>query len=814
MGIIYGLLCSGDHDMRRCKPVVVFMIAVMLLQTVTACTLNKKASNVVGEDDPWYETTKFLLDNDIKKNEEYSLGVCTSDERVFSLYSASQTTWASSRTVLDSYDLEGNLVSRQDLSLPDDLYVQTIYTVGADPDGKTITALMQLNSPEERGAAFVKIDTETATVSDRQYIKTSSSGVMEFVYDSTVIFDSDILYAACIGDYEAVIMIDDYMGGPIKYSTVALFKDTEFVREFDLSDVNIRSLLYTFSINESTDSFYMAGYEDADIISLEFDMTTGELKNKKSFKDFDDDTVNISEYTTTDNGELCKIDSFGNIIRLDLTSMTPETVIDTNWYTPFLYSPIDDGGGTESCVLSCSENRTILWDSETVSYGLSGTINEKYIRVLAKAEKNPNAGKEIIELAFPVRPEVSEYLSKAIYEFNNSDDEYIIRIWDKQKVGFTLGIVESSDIDEQETYKLIQELKSDEAPDLIIGLQNTYAMNEDILMDMSGFLEPEVLDKQFSNIIDAGVIDGKQYFLPVTLEMDGLIIDSDLLEDGAVGLTFEEYDKLVEEELNGFSPYDYPYSTYYNKCDFILSCIDTKSAIEGEKVDFGTDQFYAAVEYANENFTYDDPDSTPFDYIIDWDVRLKTSCCYAQITDYLEYVHLCHDSKGQFVIIGAPSVDAAGPRFKALETISVSASSDVTDGCKKFINYLFAGTAFASDDCDFRCIVTNKEIMNKNIESISAVNNELYGEYTSKVQSGVIKPAVGVEMAYGDKTATDEMHECFINSMSAISTYYYEDAVIVRFLIEELAPYYSGDRSLDEVVVLLNDRVARYVSEM
>ena len=799
--------------MRRFRPVVLFMIIVMLLQTVTSCALNKNGAKVVAEDDPWYETTKFLLDNDIKKNEEYDQSIFTSDELIFSLYCATTTTWASSRTVLDTYDLEGTLVSRQDLTLPDDLYVQKIYMAGSDKEGKTITALLQLNSPGEAGAAFVKIDTETATVSDKKFIKTSSNNGIKSVYDSEVIFDTDIFYATCVGEYEAVLLIEDYSGGPMKYSSLELYKDTEPVCELDLSDINIRSILYTFSINESTDSLYMACYEDADPVSLEFDITTGELKNKTSFQDFDD-TVNISEYTTTDNGELCKIDSLGNITRLDVSNMTPETVIDTNWYSPIFYSAFTDQGGTESGVLSYNENRAILWDSEFYSYGLSGDITEKYIRILAKADKNPNAGKEIIEIAFPVNPEVSEYLSKAIYEFNRSDDEYIIRVWDKQKVGFTLGIVGSSEGDEQELYKLIQELKSDEAPDLIIGLQNTYAMSDDILMDMTGFLEPEVLDKQFSNIIDAGLIDGKQYFYPVTLEIEGLIIDSDLLEDGAEGLTFEEYDKLVEEEFDGYSPYDYPFSTYYNKNDFILSCIDTKSAIEGENVEFGTEQFYAAADYAKYNFAYDDLESTPEDYIYDWDVRLKTACCYAKITDFLEYVHLCHDSEGQYVIIGTPSVDASGPRFKALETISVSAATDVSDGCRKFINYLFAGTAFDSDDCDFRCIVTNKEIMEKNIESISNINNELYDKFLSNVQSGVIKPGVGVEMAYGDKTATDDMCECFINSMSTISTYYYEDAVIVRFLMEELAPYYTGDRSIEDVVVLLNDRVARYTSEM
>lgn len=800
--------------MRRLKPVVVVMFFVMLLQTVTGCSLKSKSSKIVSEDDPWYETTKFKLDNDIKKNEEYDLGICTCDEYIFSLYCVSKTTWVSSRTVLDTYDLEGNLLSRQNVYLPDDLYVQRVYTVSVDPEGKTITALFQLNSPSERGAAFVKLDTATATLAEKKYVKSTTNGNVKGYYDNVPMFDSSIWFATSIGDYEAVITIDDYFGGPLKYDQLILFKDTELVCYMELEELNLRDILFSISIDESKNSLYLAGYEEADIVNCELNITTGELKNKKSFYDFDNESVNISEYTTTDNGELCKIDSLGNITRVDISDMTTATVIDTNWYNPVLYSHGADDDSAESKVLSYSTDRTILLDSEYKMYGMSGVFNAKYIRVLTKMDKNPHAGKEIIELAFPSKAEASAYLAGSIYEFNNTDDKYIIRIWDKQKVGFTLGIVESMGGDEQELYKFIQELRSDEAPDLIIGLQNSYALNDEILMDISNFLAPEVLDKQFGNILDAGTIGGKQYFLPVTLEIDGLIIDSDLIEDGAAGLTFDEYDKMVEEELKGYSPYDYPFSIYYNKNDFILSCIDIKSAIESGKVEFGTDQFYSAVEYASENFPYDDILNTPVDYIYDWEKRIRTKCCYAQITDYLDFVHLCNDSKKQYVIIGTPSVGGSGPRFKALETISVSASTDVSDGCKKFINYLFAGTAFDSSECEFRCIVTNKDIMDKNIESISFHNNELYDDFMGSVENGVYKLAVGAMMAYGDKSATDSMHDCFINSMSSISTYYYEDEVILGFLKEELAPYYAGDRSLEDVVVMINDKVARYCSEM
>ena len=58
------------------------------------------------------------------------------------------------------------------------------------------------------------------------------------------------------------------------------------------------------------------------------------------------------------------------------------------------------------------------------------------------------------------------------------------------------------------------------------------------------------------------------------------------------------------------------------------------------------------------------------------------------------------------------------------------------------------------------------------------------------------------------------MRDSFKESLSSISTYYYEDHTIVQFVEEELAPYYAGDRSLDEAIRYINDRVTKYVREM
>ena len=235
--------------------------------------------------------------------------------------------------------------------------------------------------------------------------------------------------------------------------------------------------------------------------------------------------------------------------------------------------------------------------------------------------------------------------------------------------------------------------------------------------------------------------------------------------------------------------------------------------IEGQKIEFGTEQFRAAAEYAKDNFVYDNEKSVPKEYATDW-TRYRGECYYARIGDYLDFVYACNKSNASYKIIGTPSTTASGPRFKAVETVSVSATTKVKDGCRKFLNYMYSGAAYNSAECDFRFITTNKEIMDRNIEFLTKHNNDAYNDYKTSVETGKFIPAPGLDKAFGHKEATDDMSGSFKESLSSISTYYYEDHIIVKFVDEELAPYYAGDRSLDDAVRFLNDRTAKYIREM
>ena len=793
--------------MSKLKPVAIAMVFVMLMPLFSSCSSSMKKSTVVKADDPWYETTKFKLDYEIRKGETLDAStICASDESIFSVYTLATGYHASTRTVLDTYDLYGNRISRKEVTCPSDKRILNVYGITTGSDGKNITAVLQYLEANGNGPIFANIDTETGKLTRLRDLYSKKAKRVKQK-------ESSVWETSFIGDYSIVTMeVSSATSNYLEFQLL-LYKNNDFVCELDLSSTDVGMLMSGFSIDKSIDSIFTAGYEGETLVTLEFDLKSGKLKDKKAFLEADDNKINLADYASTNSGEMCKLDSLGNITMLDVDEMVTKTMVDTNWYTPYFSPFLDSEQKITSTILSCNENRTIIIDKESTPYTSDFYVMNNYIRVLNKADKNPHAGKKVIKLSLPPNSGVTEYLSKAIFEFNKTNSDYLIRIWDKYKTGFNLTRFNGTPDEEKQVYTMIQDLKGGDAPDIIIGIQKKYAMRDDIFMDLTGILDPEVMEKQYKNVFEAAKVDGKQFFFPVTLQIEGLVTNKDLLKEGAVGITFEEYEKIIKDKMKGFSPYDYPGSWSHNKRTFILSCIDTKSAIEGEKIDFGTEQFRAAVKYAKDNIQYNDEASIPGDSVHDYN-RFRGECYYSKINDYLDYVHACFSEEGQYNIIGTPSVNASGPRFKALETISVSASTGEKGGCKKFLNFLFAGSAYKSEEPEFRQIVTNREIMERNTVATGKLNNMGYDNYRDSVESGSFVPVVGLDKATGDKTATEDMRILFLNSLSNLSTYYYEDAEITKFVFEEIAPYFTGDHTLDEAITVLNDRATKYIREL
>ncbi|MBR4430905.1 MAG: hypothetical protein IKS75_06375 [Clostridiales bacterium] len=794
--------------MKKLKMLSLAMAVVMLAPSLFACSKSKSKNTKVKESDPWFESVRFELDAERLPTEMYEGSVIGySSGKVFHLYNLTNLADYDDyrRAFLDTFDEQGTMLSRVRIKDPEGFEIDKILGLKPDSEGKTAEVLARLFTTGSFEIGLFTLDMESGTVSKPRLFKGKDGGTLQIEGGFMTWAGVSDVYSA--GDYYIPVIYSQGQGTGLK-SNAFVFRGSEYLSVLDMTGLPEFYALDAFSYNASAKTVLTVGHSHDGMTILEFDPETGKCISSAKYTMQIDDDVNLADYRTIASGGLYKIDTLGNITMFDLQSQEAKTVIDNNWYTPYFSDLSEDVE-----LIDCTENSAVIFSRKATAYSINIAGMDETVTILKKADKNPHVGKQVIEIATPIDKDITEYLSNAIYEFNRTDDEYLIRVWSKYKTGIKAGRDFSIlNVDDEKLYTMIQELNGDEAPDIAIGIQNNYAMRDEVFEDLNGYLDQEVMDKQFTNIIDASKIGGKQYFLPVTLEIEGLVTDTSLVASGAVGITFEDFEKMIKEDLDGFSPYDYPMSTYNYKKDFILSCIDTKAAIEGDSVNFGTDQFYKTVEYADILFTQDGY-TKPDDF--EWaeeTARPRSACRYERVGSFIDFIHACKSSEGSYTIIGTPSVDASGPRFRAIETISVTASSDMKEGCKKFINFLFAGAGYGGTSKEFLNLVTNKEIMARNISMILEKNN---AGYEADVElSQYMDFLTEDSKIFGYKTATKDMEDQMMASLSSISTYYYDDPVITAFLVEEIAPYYAGDRTIDDVVKILNDRANKYVKEM
>lgn len=782
------------------KTVRIFSVALSVLLVsgmTTSCRKTSKSKNTtVAKDDPWFDSSRFTLK--MEKSDTDSLMVNSPaeyiDGKIYSTYATVDLVTSEEKVKLDVYSENGTKEKALEMKFPEGVRAQEIYSLIPAGDGKTATAVVSVFNGNFE-TYFAKVDLETGEASDVTPLLDKNGQKVNYVSAVTR-----------VGNYSAVQSIDIGSGD----SGLYFYEGTDLVCEMDMSDFKGPISIDSFSYNEKTKKVYanlqkMSGEK----YSCEMDLSSGKITSKTPWVTGGDNADSLTDYQCTEQGDLLRVDTLGNIFKYNVETGSEEKALDNNWYSPYFYD-FNPDKNSDIRVLHFSEDKIVLCFAGDDGFPTARILSENYtILVLTKAGSNPHEGKKVIEISAPLDGSFSDYLTQAIVSFNATDPEYLIRIWSKYNTGITAGRgFPVLDPEIQRAYTLVRELGSSDCPDLVVNMDKKEAMNDKTLSDLSAFVDEDVKGRLFANVLDASKMDGKLYFIPVTIEVEGLIVKEDDAGKDKAGMTFEEYGNYVTNTLSGVQPYDYPESTYYYRDIFLMSCIDIKSAVEGEKVDFDSEQFRKAAEYAKANFPESrmDPDKTiPF---AEEELRPEPDGRYVHMTNFVDYVKNCSNGQDAFSVIGTPSVSAQGPRFKAQESISVTAKSDCQEGCKKFINYLLGGKFVPEDELSFSSICINREVMKKEIALLSEYYNEVYA---FEMEYGLFDKSQLRTMGY--KESTDTMQQKFFDMLSTLSVYYMDDVQIRNIVNEELAAYYSGDKSLDDVIRFINDRVDKYTGE-
>ena len=432
--------------------------------------------------------------------------------------------------------------------------------------------------------------------------------------------------------------------------------------------------------------------------------------------------------------------------------------------------------------------------------------DENYNTKLYKLTKIPPSevkDKKIITLAgfyidFSIR--------SLVYQFNDTNDEYKIKVVDYSKLSteddynaganqFNLDIVSGNTPD-------IMYFSGEDAIESYI--------NKGLFLDLTPYLDkdPDYSQESFvQSAFNAYKTDGKQYVAIPSFVVQTVAIKTANLK-GAETLSIQDIRDIVQAKgikyLYAFGP---------SKRSTILetglaSYNDIFVDWESKTCNFNSDEFKEFLAFVKE-FPEEIPDDVWENYK-DTTYRTDDAILYdTYLNNFREFTRLSQGAFGEDIsLIGFPN--NSGKNCSAVYSsniLAVSSKSQYPDACWDFLRTLYSDEFQAKLNYNFP--ITQKyfdqmasDSMGKYFE-LDDEGNKVYTDDTYYIGDSeiVLKPLTQSEVDY---------LEDFIYSVDDV---YSINKNIYNIITEEAEPYFSGQKSVDEVADIIQSRVNIYVNE-
>ncbi len=583
-------------------------------------------------------------------------------------------------------------------------------------------------------------------------------------------------------------------------------------RTVDFKSENKNMYLFSSPIPLSDTEILVATDTDTDWECYMIDLTTGQ-KTTADKKDYDwmDQTVFYNSFLGSDGIPYYTLPS--GVFKIDVKNKTTEEVFNYSW------CGVNRNILMNLSVADIDEDSFILYGTQYVqsafrqiytSMGADFSIYE-----FTKADKNPHAGKTILEL-YSSYGYLEDKISDVIAKYNENSTDYFIEVSSRYSKMITYDSTNIESEDDMEmaslnystdmTNKLAMDIINGEGPDMFMDI-NYYGQlnNETYLADLSPYVEDLSSDKYFTNVIEASKVDGKLFNLPVCFSLEGIQTDSANAGSSGIGFTTDEYIKFLDKTLNGkdiiSSGQKYYFVTLFNNMQ--------EKFISNGKADFTAPEFKVLADYVKDNVQEQNTDWDEMynaSYVYDGSEPKETEpAVYSSCYSYFNFFQSVENTNGATAVLGIPSADGRGPMVGAYTSVAISAQATNKDACGEFVKMLLSDEV-QKDMAMSGIFVLNREAFkNAGKEAVAVFNKE------------GLEPDYGYYDAYSQPNNrvkfTEEQLDELENAILTCSKMSSEDAAISLILIEEMPAYFSGQKDLDSVVKIAQDRVQKVLDE-
>lgn len=433
----------------------------------------------------------------------------------------------------------------------------------------------------------------------------------------------------------------------------------------------------------------------------------------------------------------------------------------------------------------------IVWATEekvvllTDEQDITGTLASPSIILLEKTETNPRDGKKTLTIAALDEMTPQEFF--AINDYNRYSREFFIEVDNKyyqipDKENFDLNELAISEVDS--ITRLMSDIRAGLGPDLVIYDNNSAQLNDnDYLIDLAARIKAENSlnsNNYMSFVMLPNGRNGKHYRLAYAYSFSGLMIDNSFIENGISGLTFDQYDKILNKYNNGagaFSEGDFSLlKTFLISGDYLS--FDDKDKFSLDANGFSIMAKYVSSVSDNTN----------------WDYGSDTS--YAKIMmvsgNFKSFTMSYGRVFSEYSIIGLPSVDAH-PETIIGRGIGITSCCNQQEAAWSFIMKMM------SQEVQLRADLYDPVL-------ISAQRKQ-YGDFV-KAYNSMIKTSDTPE-----QTIPEIVIDRYIEQLSDAVVFPDIDSSIILVIKEEMPAFFERQKSLDEVIAIIENRVNTMLSE-
>ena len=562
------------------------------------------------------------------------------------------------------------------------------------------------------------------------------------------------------------------------------------------------------NVVEAGDKYYalMSSYSDNGMVESisfsELDIATCSLKGERKKLE-----ATVGNVVSGGDGKCYTIDGNG-IHRVDLSSGSLEEVL--NWNsTDVNYSNFDPDSFR---VISDSKSAFLRSAYETDK--VTGDMIEKtYAVSLVKTDKNPHAGKKYIDMGTIGIP--SGDLLDYIVSYNTEDGNTSrIRVRDYNTV-----LAPDLSYSQRQTIlsdRVYSEMLEGKGPDILVDFSCFSQFNsEEILVDLNKYVDgPNGLNREeyFDNVLSAFENKGKLYQIPVCFDIRGLLGNKDLIGE-RTGWTYSEFSGIVEKlpsDVKVMAELEYNDLLERMLSDAMLDFIDyTKKDVyfDGDEFsqllkitkEYGTDY----VETGNADgdgipdFTVSDPQQSTEDLM----KQGKLALLPTEIYNLYRYAETRSILENRGIYIGMPSPSGSGVSAMPVLTLAISSVSHNKDEAWTFIRRLFDEDSQYSYTSSLGSIPLHRKAFDRICDDAISDNQFLIEqfEHDESFFSFFPFPDTMVRISQDDAKG-------FKSLIESVSTIMSTDPSVLQIIEEEAAPYFRGEKSVEDVCRIVQDR--------